>query len=471
MTITQLLGINPLENGKVEFKIRLNRGNTEGWLKTVAGFSNASGGIIYIGVEDKTGKLEGFDNASADNERNYFNNTVNQHIFPNPAVMFRFIPYEIREKKLFLIEVTIKESVVKPVILKYHNVPSIYMRRDGYTNGATYEEIFNMCHISEKARYDSSLSNIKYSRDDFTQLFAFHKEKTGGKNLTDKALQSIAFFNNDKYLTNGALLFKDDYNGRKTTVQCSVYSGLTRGSDRINNIKKFNGNITDTINRAVSFVMENSVHSIIKLSDRHVDLYSYPARSVMEGIVNAVAHRDYFLDGTQIDVAIFKNRLEITSPGGFYGSNLDGRVTNLEKMMSIRRNEIICAVLVKCDVMEASGTGFEKIMEDYSDSDEAHRPYADVRSDHFTLILPDLTYADGVGEEYTPAESGSDLEKRIIIYCAGRARSVLEIASYLKLSNSSYLRNVLKEMEEKKYLSSVKRGRAKYYTTNVNAIE
>ena len=140
-------------------------------------------------------------------------------------------------------------------------------------------------------------------------------------------------------------------------------------------------------------------------------------------------------------------------------------------MMSIRRNEIICAVLVKCDVMEASGTGFEKIMEDYSDSDEAHRPYADVRSDHFTLILPDLTYADGVGEEYTPAESGSDLEKRIIIYCAGRARSVLEIASYLKLSNSSYLRNVLKEMEEKKYLSSVKRGRAKYYTTNVNAIE
>ncbi len=56
MTITQLLGINPLESSKVESKIRLNRGNTEGWLKTVAGFSNASGGIIYIGVEDKTGQ-------------------------------------------------------------------------------------------------------------------------------------------------------------------------------------------------------------------------------------------------------------------------------------------------------------------------------------------------------------------------------------------------------------------------------
>ncbi len=41
----------------------------------------------------------------------------------------------------------------------------------------------------------------------------------------------------------------------------------------------------------------------------------------------------------------------------------------------------------------------------------------------------------------------------------------------MKMSNSSYLRNVLKVMEEKKYLSSVKKGRAKYYTTDVGALE
>ena len=125
MTITELLGINPLENNRVEFKIRLNRDDIEGWLKTVAGFLNASGGMMYIGVEDKTGELEGIDRAGADNERNYFINTVNQHLFPNPTVAFRFIPYEIRGKELFLIEVTVRESAVKPVILNYHNVPSI----------------------------------------------------------------------------------------------------------------------------------------------------------------------------------------------------------------------------------------------------------------------------------------------------------------------------------------------------------
>ena len=41
-----------------------------GWLKTIAGFANASGGEFYIGVKDKTNQLVGFDRKAADNERN-----------------------------------------------------------------------------------------------------------------------------------------------------------------------------------------------------------------------------------------------------------------------------------------------------------------------------------------------------------------------------------------------------------------
>ena len=473
MTITQLLGISPLENATVEFKIRLNHEDIEGWLKTVAGFSNASGGTIYAGVEDKSGKLEGYTDAEADNERNFFNNSVNQHVFPNPVIQTDFIPYEIRGKKLYVIRIKVGESAVKPVILKYHNVPAIYMRRDGYTNGATYEEIINMCRNTGKTQYDAVFSGVKYCRDDFSKLFLFHKERTGGKELTDKALQGIGFFNSDGFLSNGALLFRDDYEGDKTALQCSVFSGLTRGSDRISSIKKFQGNLIDSMNAAYAFVMENSSHSIIKLSDRHVDIYSYPVRSVIEGIVNAVAHRDYFLDGTEIDVTVFRNRLEISSPGGFYKSNLTGRVENLEKLMSARRNEVICALLVKCDVMEASGTGFEKILEDYRDADESHKPYVDIMSDHFSLVLPDLTYAEGVSDISGSAgiDGESELNRRIIIYCVGKTKSVEEIAEHLSLSNSTYLRNILKGLEDKGFLTSFKRGRTKYYSTDVNALD
>ena len=48
-----------LENDKFECKSVLNREDVVGWLKSIAGFANATGGDFYIGVEDKTNKLIG----------------------------------------------------------------------------------------------------------------------------------------------------------------------------------------------------------------------------------------------------------------------------------------------------------------------------------------------------------------------------------------------------------------------------
>ncbi len=48
-----------LENEKYEAKALLNRGDIVSWLKSIAGFANASGGEFFIGVEDKTNILIG----------------------------------------------------------------------------------------------------------------------------------------------------------------------------------------------------------------------------------------------------------------------------------------------------------------------------------------------------------------------------------------------------------------------------
>ena len=48
----------------------------------------------------------------------------------------------------------ISESPVKPIIVKFKNIPSIYMRREGFTNGATYEEIISMSIKSRNTQFD-----------------------------------------------------------------------------------------------------------------------------------------------------------------------------------------------------------------------------------------------------------------------------------------------------------------------------
>ena len=170
MYLEELIENVELESDKFECKSRLNREDVVGWLKSIAGFANASGGDFYIGVEDKTNKLIGFDRTEADNERNYFNNQVNEHLSPRPQMKLSFIRYVIKEKERFIIQVHIPESVVKPVILKYKNIPSIFMRRDGFTNGATYEEIIEMSVKSKNTQYDILTSDELYRTENFTTL-------------------------------------------------------------------------------------------------------------------------------------------------------------------------------------------------------------------------------------------------------------------------------------------------------------
>ena len=478
MKLDEIIKTSELETVNMETKARLDRNNIEGWLKTIAGFSNAEGGSLFIGVEDGTSKLIGFDRKSADSERNFFNNQVNTHIFPRPTLHIFFIRYENNEKELFIIRVDVAESPVKPIILKFNNVPSIYVRRDGFTNGATYEEIIQMSIKSQKTQYDQLESDEDYDRADFSKLFDFFKIHNDGKELTDKALSSIGFFNKNKKLKNGALLFKDDYSDSKTEVLCSVFSGFNKGSERVVTVNRCNTNLIDSVNYMLEFVKQRMNHSFIKLADGRKDLDAYPERALFEGIINAVAHRDYFLDGTQIQLDMFKDRLEISSPGSFFQGDKIGKTYDLSNIISKRRNELICHILVKCKVMEAAGTGFDKITQEYKNVDENHKPYIYSTSDHFTLVLPDLTYAEGlscdddfVHIEYVPVSKGTEHDEKVLVYCFKKARKISEIAEKLGLSNSSYLRKtILENLAKQNYLEEVKLGRATGYKTNTEMV-
>lgn len=282
----------------------------------------------------------------------------------------------------------------------------------------------------------------------------------------------------DKKLKNGAVLFKDDYADQKTEVLCSVFSGFNKRSERVVTVNRYASNIILSINYMVEFVKQRMNHSFIKLLDGRQNIDSYPERALFEGIINAVAHRDYFLDGTQIQLDMFKDRLEISSPGSFYQGEKIGKTYDLSNIISKRRNELICGILVKCNVMKTAGTGFDKIIQEYENCDENHKPYIYSTSDHFTLVLPDLTYEKGLTRddivnhvEFAPVSNGTEYDEKVLSFCFEHARKVSEIAEYLGLSNSSYLRDVILEnLEKQNYLERLKMGRALGYKTNFEMV-
>ena len=92
-------------------------------------------------------------------------------------------------------------------------------------------------------------------------------------------------------------------------------------------------------------------------------------------------------------------------------------------------------------------------------------------------MLPDLTYEEGTQDndipalEFIPAANGTRHDKAVLGYCYGAARTAKEIAAFLGISDSSYLRkNVLENLVSEGCLIEMKIGRGKAYKTNPESV-
>ncbi len=466
-----------VENGRFESKARLDRENVLGWLKTIAGFANAKGGCFVVGVEDKTNKLIGFALDELDKEKLFFYNQIKEHFDTLPEIDSKTMEYQINGKKRYILVFHVLESSIKPVILKMQGAPLIYVRRDGYTNYATVEEIMKMAKYSINPKYDMDITDVIFDFDDFTKLRKFYSDNVG-KELKIKDLESIGFYDEKKRLYKGSNLFRDDYDGKDLHVVFSLYEGLTRGGDVILSSNEFKGNAIDCYKFLFDSVDFRMNHGFIKKDTYRVDKDAYPKRSLFEAIINSIAHKDYYIDGSAIYVNMFKDRLVISSPGTPYGKDELERTYDLAAFASKRRNELISAIFVLCHAIEAKRTGFEKIMDDYKDEDESHKPFIYSKNNQFSIVLPDRTYADGVNVDnesillLAPIKDTTRFDISVLSYCYTSPRSIKGITEHLNVSDSTYFRKgVISNLVEQEFLLQSKNGNKIEYSSNKDKIK
>ena len=100
--------------------------------------------------------------------------------------------------------------------------------------------------------------------------------------------------------------------GLHVTTQCGVFKGTTKAIfvDR----REYTGPIWEQIDEAFQFVLRNIHLGATIVGIYRQDIYEIPPDAIRELIINAMVHRSYLDHGT-IQVAVYDNRLEITSPG------------------------------------------------------------------------------------------------------------------------------------------------------------
>lgn len=277
----------------------------------------------------------------------------------------------------------------------------------------------------------------------------------------------------DYKLSRWALLFKDGCGNENTLVVCSQFLGFSKGDDIFYNTIDVKGNLLYELNEILKFISTRSAFGFIKTSEGREILISYPKRSLIEAITYALGHRNYFISGLEIEVNLYKDRLEIISPGSLVGSRWLNRETNLSSIPPIRRNEVICSIFNICKVMDKKGSGFDKIEEEYKPYGINFAPMATSNNQFFSLTLPNLAYQGGLKnvDDNPSVKAFEELpgknDLKILSYCYNKNRTISEIAKFLNIKPTTYLRKeVIKRLVNKGYLIEYNNYNPITYLTN-----
>lgn len=122
--------------------------------------------------------------------------------------------------------------------------------------------------------------------------------------------------------------------------------------------QEFSGSLPEQIRQAEAFARQHIPDVTRLMGLVHEDAPQFPLEAVRELLVNAVAHRDYNLQGDNIHLNLFADRLEVQSPGVLPGP------VNLDNLLEARfsRNAVIVQVLADLGFVEKLGYGLDRVV-------------------------------------------------------------------------------------------------------------
>ncbi len=361
------------ENQRVEFK----RDDVEPkkLAERMAGMLNSQGGQILLGVEDD-GTVSGLSQERA-NAEEWVMQVARDHLHPAPVPLWEEVPVE--DGKRVGIITLLQNAPDKPYKVKHGPSWVTKVRVGTITRDATREEEQRLYQQSGGFRYGlkplqgARLNDLDHRRlrDYFVRIRkdksppAFDSEE--GAQLLCNLELAASQFGHTVATVDGMLLFGTNV-GRflpQSGIRAVCYPGkeptYATGADEV--IKgplvklcSVSGTTVESgvVDRAVDFVYRNTNVSSHIEGARRVDRRDYPDDAVREIVVNSLVHRDYSIEGTDIMLCIYDDRLEVQSPGRLPNTvTVDG----LRSGARYARNQTLVNVMRDYDYVDARGMG------------------------------------------------------------------------------------------------------------------
>ncbi|QVJ96044.1 RNA-binding domain-containing protein [Mycoplasma mycoides] len=375
------------ETTTVEYKVTFDSKNPDNFLHTVSAFANTKGGKIFVGINDNN-QIVGLEDPQTILEN--ISEAIKTKIDPNPEFYC-----EIEEHNgLKFIIVSILKGEQTPYRYLTKKADAAYIRSGNQSIKASTNQLRNLMFRGTKESFDTLKTKIHWKEANFKSL-NLELKKIGQQANTVHQLTSLGLVK-DEFLTYAGALIADNEFIKSSKIHNTRWNGNDKTNSDIVSLKtkEYKGSLIDIFLKTEQFIDDYNSIMWKKTDTKRIDYVDYPFLAVREALVNALIHRDYSIDGSQIDVDIYDNRIEIISPGGMF----DG--TNIQEVptwavVSRRRNEAIADIFWRINYMEKRGSGLGKIIELYASQ---HNYTNDLKpifmsNEHlFKVILWNLNY-------------------------------------------------------------------------------
>lgn len=459
------------ESKNIEYKVAVPK-KSEKYMKTVVAFANGNGGKIVFGIDDKTLEIVGMDEDNIFKTMDAITNAISDSCEPRirPDVTLQ----TVNDKTVIVVEIL--PGAMRPYYIKSEGMTEgTYMRVSGTTRpveGYMLKELIlegqNRYFDSEPCRElqitDEDIQNLcKTMKETAIKNTWQNSEKAKIKDITKNTLLSwgiLTEVQGEIFPTNAYALLTGQLR-MQPVIQCGLFKGKDRAyfADR----KEFDGPIQNQVDAAYQYVLEKINMGMQIQGIYRQDVYELPTDSVRELIANAVAHRSYLEPGN-IQVAIFDDRLEVTSPGMLLNN------VSIKKMMegySKPRNPAIANAFAYMKIIEKWGTGIPRIFRECREYGLPDPELIDFDGDFRVNMYRNtaIDYSPRVNDRVNDKVNDrvNEIEEKILKFIDNDpAITITQLSMELELSRKTIAAK-LKTLKEKKMIERVGSSRKGYW--------
>ena len=326
------------EQTRVQFKERVTRDNKYDVSCEMVALSNSRGGMIVVGIDDKTGRINPLSFVEVQETTNLLGSLASEGVVPQILLDIENVQMEGG----VIVVATVKQGRNKP----YRDSKGIVWVKQGADKRKVFDnaELIAMLMENGQVHPDSmpvNGTNIKdldenTLRDYLLNRFRgdFERQQLSVTELRHRSLDEIAGIlsqtpegilkNNglvmeDGTLTVAALMLMGKYPQRwlpAFTVRCVSFVGNSIGGTefRDKSGNDADGNAVHLYNYIISFLTRNLRKKQVEKDFNSQGELEVSTASLSEIVTNGILHRSYVIEAP-LRVFIFDNRIEIHSPG------------------------------------------------------------------------------------------------------------------------------------------------------------